>query len=90
MPQHGRTACQRKRQACCLQGGWATVRQRSGQGALNAEAAYRPSVEWTGLIKCGGQHIACQVARLIRNKCIGHVAQEPYITLHPLAYVTGS
>jgi hypothetical protein len=56
MLQHGRTACQRKGQARRLQGGWATVRQWSGQGALNAEAAHRPQVEWTGLIKCGAAH----------------------------------
>jgi hypothetical protein len=40
------------------------------------------------------RHIACQwsgqAARLIRNKCRGHVAQRPYIRLRPLAYVTGS
>jgi hypothetical protein len=54
MLQHGRTVCQRKGQARRLQGGWATVRQRSGQGTFNAEATHRPPVEWTGLIKCGG------------------------------------
>jgi hypothetical protein len=31
-----------------------------------------------------------QVARLIRNKCRGRVAQRPYVRLSPLAYVTGS
>jgi hypothetical protein len=35
-------------------------------------------------------HIACQAARLIRNKCRRRVAQKPYIRLRPLAYVTGS
>jgi hypothetical protein len=38
------------------------------------------------------RHIACQwigqAARLIRNKCRGHVAQRPYGRPHPLAYVT--
>jgi hypothetical protein len=37
-----------------------------------------------------GQHIACQAMRLIRNKCRGRVAQEPYVRLRPSAYVTGS
>jgi hypothetical protein len=54
MPQHGRIACQRKGQVRRLQGGWTAVRQRSGQGTLNAEATHRPPVEWTRLIKCGG------------------------------------
>jgi hypothetical protein len=54
MPQHEHTACQQKGQAHHLQGGWAAVRQRSGEGTLNAEAAHRPPVEWIGLIKCGG------------------------------------
>jgi hypothetical protein len=36
------------------------------------------------------RHIACQAARLIRNKCRGRVAQKPYVRLRPLAYVTGS
>jgi hypothetical protein len=40
------------------------------------------------------RHITCQwnrqAARLIRNKCSGHVAQRPYVRLRPLAYVTGS
>jgi hypothetical protein len=36
------------------------------------------------------RHIACQVARLIRNKCRGRAAQKPYVRLRPLAYVTGS
>jgi hypothetical protein len=54
MPQHGRTACQRNGQARRLQDGLVTVRPRSGRGTLNAEAAHRPSVEWTWLIKCRG------------------------------------
>jgi hypothetical protein len=40
------------------------------------------------------RHIACQwsgqAARLIHNKCRGRVAQRPYVTLRPLAYVTSS
>jgi hypothetical protein len=36
------------------------------------------------------RHIACQAARLIRNKCRGRAAQKPYVRLRPLAYVTGS
>jgi hypothetical protein len=40
------------------------------------------------------RHIACQrsgqAARLIRNKCRGHVTRRPYVRLHPLAYVTSS
>jgi hypothetical protein len=38
------------------------------------------------------RHIACQwngqVARLIRNKCRGRIAQRPYVRLRLLAYVT--
>jgi hypothetical protein len=38
-------------------------------------------------------HIACQrdrqVARPLRNKCIGSAAQRPYVRLRPLAYVMG-
>jgi hypothetical protein len=38
------------------------------------------------------RHIACQwngqAARLIHNKCRGHVVQRPYVRLRPLAYVT--
>jgi hypothetical protein len=52
MRQHGRTACQRNGQARHLQDGLVAARQRSGQGSLNAEAAHRLPVEWTGLIKC--------------------------------------
>jgi hypothetical protein len=36
------------------------------------------------------RHIACQAARLIRNKCRGRVTQRPYVKLRPLAYVTRS
>jgi hypothetical protein len=40
------------------------------------------------------RHITCQwngqAARLIHNKCRGRVAQRPYVSLHPLAYITGS
>jgi hypothetical protein len=40
------------------------------------------------------RYTACQwngqAARLIRNKCRGHVAQRPYVRLRPLAYVTGT
>jgi hypothetical protein len=52
MRQHGRTACQWNGQARRLQDGLVAARQRSGQGSLNAEAAHRLPVEWTGLIKC--------------------------------------
>jgi hypothetical protein len=34
------------------------------------------------------RHIACQAARLIRNKCRGHATRRPYVRLRPLAYVT--
>jgi hypothetical protein len=54
MPRHGRTACHRNGQACRLQDGLVAARQRSGQGSFNAEAAHRPPVEWTGLIKYRG------------------------------------
>jgi hypothetical protein len=54
MPQHGCTACQRNGQARRLQDGLVAAGQRSGQGSLNVEAAHRPLVEWTGLIKCRG------------------------------------
>jgi hypothetical protein len=37
-------------------------------------------------------HITCQeggqAACPLRNKCGGHAAQSPYVTLRPLAYVT--
>jgi hypothetical protein len=36
------------------------------------------------------RHIACQAARLIRNKCRGRATQRPYVRLCPLAYVTSS
>jgi hypothetical protein len=36
------------------------------------------------------RHIACQAARLIRDKCRDHVAKRPYVRLRPLAHVTGS
>jgi hypothetical protein len=40
------------------------------------------------------RHITCQwtgqAARLIRNKCRGRMAQRPYVSLCPLAYVTSS
>jgi hypothetical protein len=52
MQQHGHTACQRNGQARRPQSGLVAVHQRSGQGTLNAEAAHRLPVEWTGLIKC--------------------------------------
>jgi hypothetical protein len=52
MRQHGRTACQRNGQARRLLDGLVTARQQSGQGTLNARAALRPPVDWTGLIKC--------------------------------------
>jgi hypothetical protein len=51
MPQHGRTACQQNGQACRLQDGPVAVRQRSGQGTLNAE---EPASRVAGLIKCRG------------------------------------
>jgi hypothetical protein len=54
MPQHGRTVCQRNGQARRLQDGLVAVCQWRGRGTLNAEAAHRPSAEWTGLIKCHG------------------------------------
>jgi hypothetical protein len=54
MPQHGRTVCQRNGQAHRPQDGLVVVRQQSGRGTLNAEAAHRPSAEWTELIKCRG------------------------------------
>jgi hypothetical protein len=36
------------------------------------------------------RYIACQAARLIRNKCRGCAAEKPYFRLRPVAYVTGS
>jgi hypothetical protein len=52
MPQHMRTPCQWNGQEHRLQDGLVATRQRSGQGTLNAKAAHRLPVEWTGLIKC--------------------------------------
>jgi hypothetical protein len=77
MPQHGRTACQWNGQARRLRDGLVAAYQRSGQGTLNAEAAHRLPVEWTGLIKCrGGTSPASGMdrRRLIRNKCRGRAA----------------
>jgi hypothetical protein len=34
--------------------------------------------------------IACQAARLIRNKCRDRATQRPYVRLRLLAHVTGS
>ena len=45
MPQQGRTAYQQNGQAHRLQDGLGVVRQRSGQGTFNAEAAHRLPVE---------------------------------------------
>jgi hypothetical protein len=36
------------------------------------------------------RHIACQAARLIRNKCRGRATRRPYVRLRPLAYATRS
>jgi hypothetical protein len=46
MPQHGRTAYQRNGQARRLQDGLVVVRQRSGHGTFNAEAAHHLPAEW--------------------------------------------
>jgi hypothetical protein len=54
MWQYGCAACQWNRQARRLWDGLVAACQRSGQGSLNAEAAHRLPVEWTGLIKCRG------------------------------------
>jgi hypothetical protein len=54
MRQYGCAACQWNGQARRLRDGLVAARQRSGQGSLNAEAAHRLPVEWTGLIKCRG------------------------------------
>jgi hypothetical protein len=52
MRQYGCAACQWNRQARRLRGGLVAVRQRNGQGSLNAEAAHRLPAERTWLIKC--------------------------------------
>jgi hypothetical protein len=54
MRQYGCVACQWNRPARRLWDGLVAVCQRSGQGSLNAKAAHRLPVEWTGLIKCQG------------------------------------
>jgi hypothetical protein len=54
MRQYGCVACQWNGQARRLWDGLVAVCQRSGQGSLNAKAAHRLPVEWTGLIKCRG------------------------------------
>jgi hypothetical protein len=56
MLQHGRTACHRIGQARRLQDGLVVVRQRSGQGSFNAEAAHHLPAEWTGLINTEAAH----------------------------------
>jgi hypothetical protein len=48
MRQHGRTAYQRNGLARRMQDGLVAARQRSGHVSLNAEAAHRLPVEWTG------------------------------------------
>jgi hypothetical protein len=48
MPQHGHTACHQNGQARRLHDGLVTVRQWSGLGTFNAEAAHRLPVEWQG------------------------------------------
>jgi hypothetical protein len=57
-----RVVCQWNGQACRLWDGQVAACQRNGQVSLNAEAAHRlsvewtgtPPAEWTGLIKCRG------------------------------------
>jgi hypothetical protein len=51
MQQYGCIACQWNGQARHLRNGLVTACQRNGQGLINAEAAHRLQVEWTGLIK---------------------------------------
>jgi hypothetical protein len=48
MLQHRRTTCQRNGQARRLQDGLVAVRQRSGHGTFNTEAAPRLPTEWQG------------------------------------------
>jgi hypothetical protein len=50
------TACQRNGQVAAC--------QRNGHVSLNAEAAHRLPVEWTGLIKCRGDIAQMPYARL--------------------------
>jgi hypothetical protein len=52
MQQYGCTACQWNGQARRLRNGLVAACQRNGHGSINAEAAHRLSVEWTGLINC--------------------------------------
>jgi hypothetical protein len=80
------TACQRKGQARRLQGGWAAIRQRSGLGALNAEAAHRPPVEWTGLIKCEGSTLPAR--RRVLSAINAEVAQPRSLTSGSARWLT--
>jgi hypothetical protein len=54
MRQHGHTAYQWNGQERRLQNGLVAACPQNGQVSLNAEAAHRLPVEWTGLIKCRG------------------------------------
>jgi hypothetical protein len=56
MSQHGRTACQRNGQARRLQDGLVAVRQWSGHGTFNAEAAHRLPAEWQGSLNAEVTH----------------------------------
>jgi hypothetical protein len=56
MSQHGRTTRQRNGQARRLQDGLVAVRQRSGHGAFNAEAAQRLPAEWQGSLNIEAAH----------------------------------
>jgi hypothetical protein len=85
-----RTACQRNGQARRLQDGLVTAHLRSGQGLLNAEAAHRLPVEWTGLIKCrGGTSPASGMDRWHALSAINAEAARPRgLTSGPARWLT--
>jgi hypothetical protein len=56
MLQHGRTTCQRNGQTRRLQDGLVVVRQSSGQGAFNTEAAQCLPAEWQGSLNAEATH----------------------------------
>jgi hypothetical protein len=56
MSQHGRTTCQQNGQARRLPDGSVAVRQRSGHGAFNTEAAQRLPAERQGSLNAEAAH----------------------------------
>jgi hypothetical protein len=90
MRQYGCVACQWNGQAHRLRDGLVAAYHRSGYGSLNAEAAHRLLVEWTGLIKCrGGTSPASGMDRRRALSAINvEVAQPRGLTLGSARWLT--